>query len=248
MKRTATVIGILLIAAICGYAQQSHFEQYDADGGPAMRVYNGFDETLTISIYAAGASATNEVTCDGNVQNIDGSGTDVDTITEFAAAISACTNATGNASLVVDKDCALDTDSTDGELLDGTYTAVSGAWLEIPWDTSEALIYSVYQPGSIIIDGVNKGAPGSSPYRITQVNGNPAGTGAVTLNIYVEQTKVWESVLNVERYCTGTNSVSLTTVNLPKDMNVRVGAEQGAFVRATRATTATTGNLGFTGE
>lgn len=209
------------------------YEPYDSS--PAIRVYCGSYST-TISIYGSGAHATNSVSIAGTSTIINGSG-DIDTVAEFAAAIAAATNSAGTAVLVVDTDCSLGTDSTDGELLTGSYTSDATGWLEIPWDTSACKFYSVYVPD------VNAGGIRSSQLKVGSVYGNPAGTGNVTLDVYLDGTLAWQKLLpEVYAYTNNTKSV-----DLPVMVDIPVG-NKAVMIRATRASTATTGILGATLE
>ena len=210
-----------------------------ADEGVALRVYNGDSSaTLSILIGEAGAAATNAVAIGAVSTAIDGSGAGADTITEFAAAIVACTNAAGNAVLTVDKDCALDADSTDGELLDGTYTAVAGAWLELLWDSSENEQLDVYIP------------PASNPgFVLQKIYGNPVGTGPLTWSIYRNQSLAMQGIVELS-YALNTNDAATAlsaNIELPIDAGIYMKRGEGVFLRAVR-TTMTGGNIGFTAD
>jgi hypothetical protein len=233
MKKSTMIIALIALTGIVN-AASIHYEA--ADSSPALRVYNGGTETLTINIYEAGAAATNTVVIGSTSTTIDGSGT-TDTVAELAAAIVACTNSAGGTVLATDTDCSLGADSTDGELLSGTYTAAAGAWLEIPWDTSAALHYDVYIPDTAA------GGIRTSVAKIGTVYGNPVGTGNVTLSIYKGGTLAYQQLLP-EVYAYSNNTA---TVALPVKIDLPVGSES-ILVRATRATTATTGMIGITIE
>ena len=214
------------------------------DTSVALRVKNGYSSgTLSITIATGGASAENLVVIGTFTNTVDGSGT-IDTIAELAAAIVACTNAAGTASLVADTDSALAADSTDGELLDGTYTAAPGKWLELLWDTSTAKHYDLYLPG---------GAYGHGAYKLAKVTACPGGTGSVTMGIYQSGTLIAQKVITSPVYVNpaellygGTNVETNTMgiindVNVDWDLNIRSIGAQPIIVRATRASTATTG-------
>jgi len=181
------------------------------------------------------------------VTPVDGSGA-TDTIAEFVAALEAATNASAYA--VIDDDCSLATDSTDGELLTGTYTATPGSYVVIPWDTSVALHFDTYTDSTDI---------GGGRYRVEKIMGAPGGTGGVTLSMYKNRTLVWgpktftspEYVNPATWVDSGTNMYtnSFTAVNavwLDETVNVPITAKGRVFVRATRVTTATTGGLSMT--
>lgn len=235
MKKFTMIIALIALTGIVN-AASIHYEA--ADSSKAIRIYCGTN-TVTAAIYGAGAAATNAITINGTVNTIDGSGS-IDTIAELAAAIAACTNASGAAVLTVDTDCALADDSTDGELLTGTYTKDAKGWIEIPWDTSAALHYDVYIPDA------NAGGIRNTQAKLAGVYGNPAGTGAVTLNIYKDGALVWQKFYAEPSGVSGTNDAIVVIsngINIEEKVNLPIG-DKSILIRATRATTATTGMLG----
>lgn len=235
MKKTIITLIALLVAGLA-FADTFHVE--NADTSPALRFENLGSEAVTINIYEGGAAATNTVVVGSTSNTIDGSGA-TDTVAELAAAIVACTNSAGNPVLLADTRCSVSTDSTDGELLDGTYTiaAKSGTktyWGELLWDTSDVKWYSVYIPAARqAAEGVR------SDISLDNIYGNPIGTGNVTLDVYVDGTKSW-SLLMPEVYAYSNNTA---TVALPVTLDLPV-QRKPVMIRATRATTATTGNIG----
>lgn len=246
MKKILSIIAAALFACGSSYAQTLFAS---ADASPALRIYNAYTGTLTVVVSGAGTQAL--VTADGLVNTVDGSG-NTDTIAELTTAIAACTNASGEAKLLVDSSISLSADSTDGELLDGTYTAAAGNWLELPWDTSAALQYSAciqkapqFSPGTMIDVSKRWHVPGV----VKNVYGDITGTGNVTVSIYVNGVAKYSRVITSPKYELGAggtnvanNSVSLSDVKIPE---IAYGPQDAVLVRAARATTATTGNIGF---
>lgn len=241
MKKASLFAIIVALTALlgAGFAQAATISYKGADASPALRVFNTYTGTVSVVITTNGAGDNMSVTLDGLANAVDGSG-DTDTIAELKAVILACTNRAGLAKLVVDSDCALAADSTDGELLDGTYTATAGKWLEIPWDTSAALHYDVYIPDN------KADKTRLSRTTISSVAGSVTGTGAGTLSVYIDGTLAWQKVCaetSALHPTSGVVTVVSSVLNLPVDVGVPVGAEQAAIVRMSRATTATTGIL-----
>lgn len=245
MKRTKKKGGCRLITALAvmvllaGQAVAGSIVSKAYDAGIALRVKNSFTGDLSIVVATNGEHIV--ITCDGNATTLT-AGTSYDTISELAAGIAACTNTSGEASLTVNAEPSLAADSTDEELLDGTYTAVSGKWLNLLWDTSAAKHYSVYLPSRTYQTGVGA-------YRVSRVVGEPTGTGDVTLSIYKAGTLVNRQVITSPIYVPGTGGATNSytadnTVNVDWDVGIPFGGDEAVIVRAARATTATTGILG----
>jgi hypothetical protein len=243
MKRTKKKGGCRLITALAvmvllaGQAVAGSIVSKAYDAGIALRVKNSFTGDLSIVVATNGEHIV--ITCDGNATTLT-AGTSYDTISELAAGIAACTNTSGDASLTVNAEPSLAADSTDEELLDGTYTAVSGKWLNLLWDTSAAKHYSVYLPSRTYQTGVGA-------YRLSRVVGEPTGTGNVTLSIYKGGTLINRKVITSPVYVidsTTTNATADNTVNVDWDVGIPFGGDEAVIVRAARATTATTGILG----
>ena len=233
------ITALAVLAVMSGQAMAGSIIAKVADGSTALRVKNSFAGDLSIVVATNGEHIV--VTCDGNATTLT-AGTSYDTIAELAAGIAACTNAAGTASLTVNAEPSLAADSTDDELLDGTYTAKSGQWLDLLWDTSAALHYDVYLPSRTYQTGVGA-------YRLSKVVGDPTGTGNVTLSIYKGGTLVNRQVITSPLYVPGsggtTNSYTADdTVNVDWDVGIPFAGDEAVIVRAARATTATTGILG----
>lgn len=241
----AVVLGLLGFNALAGTV---HYE--GADSSAAFRIWNGYTGSVVVVITTNGAGNNMSVTVDGLANTVDGSGS-TDTIAELGAAIAAVTNTDGEAKLTVDTSVSLSTDSTDGELLDGTYTGAANAWLEIPWDTSACLFYQVAFPQSPIFDvnGADQGRV-PVPFTISKVQGFPTGTGNVTLSIYVDGSAQYSRVYTSPVYQLGAGGTNVADASVVIDIapGIPVGSQKSVIVRAARATTATTGNLSIIAE
>ncbi len=248
--KTFRLLGIVIAAIlVSGQVWAAQIISKVEDASVALRVKNGYDSTLTWVVTDAGG--TNTITAGGLAgQTIvnSGSGTN-DTITLIAASALALTNAAGTASLTVDQDPSLAADSVDDELLDGTYTAAAGEWLELLWDTSAHLSYDLYFPSRTYQTGV-------SAYIIDKVFGLPGGTGDLTLSIYKNRVLIDQRFItspeyvNAETFLVGGTNVSTNTlgtvnaVNLDVTLNMPFTGAKAVIIRAARGTTATTGVLG----
>lgn len=243
MKKSILTLAVI---AVAGFVFGAELIYEAADGSAAIRVYNNGSESVSITIASGGAGAANTVVIGTTTNTIDGSGA-IDTVAELAAVIGACTNSAGSMVLIVDTDCAVSTDSTDGELLDGTYTAAAGAWAELLWDTSDTLSYDLYLQDESTA-AWTKTRRGFAT--IDKVYGNPLGTGDLTVSIYVGGTKVWEKLCVEPDLISATNdAVIVVNNNIPElpltDLGIPVPANKPALVRMKRATTATTGHVGM---
>lgn len=215
------------------------------DASVAMRVKNGYTSTLTIVVTGAGTNMT--VAADAHTNTIDGNVSN--TITLLNTALLGVTNAAGTASLTINTEPSLLTDSTDGELLDGTYTAAADKWLELLWDTSAHLSFDLYFPSRTYQTGV-------SAFILEKVQGVPGGTGNATVSVYKNRTLIGQKIIASPEYrpssflSGGTNSIVINTfdtlndVSLDWDLNMPFTGKDPVIIRATRATTATTGVIG----
>lgn len=246
--KTVCVVAALFAAALP--ARAGGVLYVAADEAAALKIYNGYTGTFTAVIGTGGASNIMPFTVDGNANVIDGSG-NTDTIAELSAAIRAVTNAAGQSKLIVDDSVSLGTDSTDGELLDGTYTALPNTWVTIPWDTSAALHHSVAlskapqripgtqtDVGRVAVGGVVK-----------SITGDLTGTGNATVAVYVDGSlKYGPITITSPKYELGAGGTNVANASVVLDLspNIPFGKQSAVIVRATRATTMTTPNLTVT--
>ena len=208
------------------------------DTSVALRVKNGYDATLTIVVSGSGTNFT--VACDANTNTIDGDVAGCDIISELDAAILACTNAAGEASLTINAEPSLAADSTDGEMLDGTYTAAPGKWLELLWDTSAHLSLDLYFPSRTYQTGV-------SAYILDKVQALPTGTGNVTASIYKGGTLIAQKVIVSPVYVPSSGSAATNNyvvdavANLSWELDMPFTGKDAVIIRAARGTTLTAG-------
>ena len=250
-KNTCRLLGIMAaMILVSGQVWAAQIISKVEDASVALRIYNGYDSTLTWVVTDAGG--TNTITAGGLAgQTIinSGSGTN-DTIALMATSAKALTNAAGTASLTVDQDPSLAADSVDSELLDGTYTAAAGEWLELLWDTSAHLSFDLYFPDRDVQTGV-------SAYIIDKVYGLPGGTGNLTLSIYKNRVLIDQRFITSPAYVLpetlvfnsgdGTNTLgTVNAINLDVNLNLPLTGKDPVIIRAARGTTATTGVISAT--
>ncbi len=237
MKKFSVIaIAMMLFVA---FAQADSFHSKGADKSRAIRVYNGDTQSVSMVITTNGAGSNCRVVIGTCTNTIDGDSASYDIVSELAAAIGAATNVAGTPPLIVDTDCAVSTDSTDGELLDGTYTAAAGKWFELLWDTSAALHYDVY------LEDQNVKGSTRDDLILKNITCDPTGTGNATLAVYVDTTNVWQKTYVQPSTVSGTNDsafVIANTITIDENLNLPVG-RKSVLVRVSRATTATTGVL-----
>lgn len=251
-KLFGVVALIAAIAFLTGPTWAAQIVSKSTDESVAFRLYNGYTGTLTL-VVSPGATPTNTVTCDGNATTrILTNG--ADTVATLGAFIVACTNAAGAASIEINSEPSLSTDTIN--LLAGTYTALPGKWVDVLWDTSGCKHFDLYMPSRSYQTGV-------APYILKMVNCVPGGTGDATAYIYKGGTEVARKVITspvyvnpstwVTPYAAGTTDVSAAYTNsytadnnvtLEWLLNMPFSGKDAVIVRVTRGTTATTGIIG----
>ena len=244
-KNTCRLLGIMAaMILVSGQVWAAQIISKVEDASVSMRVKNGYDTTLTIVVASAGGSITGVV--GGLAFDLTIGGGTNDTITEVAASVSALTNAAGTTSLTVNKEPSLNADSCDAELLDGTYTAAEGKWLELLWDTSAHLSLDLYFPSRTYQTGV-------SAYILDKVQSLPTGTGDVTASVYKNGTLIASKVITSPSYVlpetllTGGTNINtntlgtVATVNLDWELDMPFTGKDAVIVRAARGTTLTAG-------
>ena len=176
---------------------------------------------------------------------------------QAVAWINSITNATGTHVLTAAPWEALTTDTLTNNLMVTTNEVIKNVWdlNRFKWDTSVVLHYDVVPDSPASFNGAPAGG-----YALADVFGSPSGTGNVTLDVYLNDTLAYERTVTSPVYTLpatllwgGTNvqtntlttdaTVSLDglTGNFPL---IKIGGGVKCLVRATRATTATTGIIG----
>lgn len=235
---------MLLAGPLCA-ADVTHEVYFQEDKSPALRFKNisKFDVTI---VAPAGDSAgcgvlVYDSTTVSNVVDLSGAG--ADTITEIGPLFGAATNYKGKAVLLVDANCSLAADSTDDELSDSqTIELQPGDVGVLTWDTSDSKFYSTYIPNSSA-----SFAPNPARKEIESIFGSVGGTGNITVNIYKNGTEVFTDIIVSPVTVSLTNvtdEVSPARLLDYRTFKFGVGEGEDTMIRATRATTGTTGGLG----
>jgi len=248
MKRLIVTLFVMLLVVSSGYAGDQHWQAEDTS--PAIWIHNTGTEKATITIYEDDG-ATNRVVIGSTVTVMDMSGTAIDTAAELASAVASATNSAGKKPLKAIVATSSDSETVDAELLVNTSgVAIEGGdWGSIPLDTSDVKYFSIFLPAS-------KNGPASrGTVDIKKIYGDIGGTGNITVEIYVDQVQKYQSSIVSPAYVpsfSDTNSVSVGHAAdevgpgiLDIDLDFTVGRSENCLIKATRATTGTTGGIGI---
>lgn len=252
MKIMMAALTVVFLGGVCLAQDSGYIRAYNSeDAAPILKVQNTGSEKVVITWTAL----SNVVVIIGNTTNttIDTGGASYDTVAELATAIAACTNSTGVKVLNVDYWCSLGTDSLTNNFAITTNTIASAnhEWVTAgTWDTSTHLAFNTAI------------APSDNPLVLQSIDGSVGGTGDITIDVYSHnrsdkvQTKIaswlYISPLYILDSSTAamTNQITRADNVMPGVFNltplVSVSRSQGILVRASRATTATTGGVGIT--
>ncbi len=223
MRKIAIGFMVILILAVCvGTTFAEIFVSNADEAAPFVIRYKDVGAAGTITI------TTNQViVSDGGTTNsyIYGDET-APTLGGVVSDINSSTNSSGLKNFEAVLFCGLSADVvTNAYLLPLSATTLNASWsYAAKWDTSTCKHYDVAT--SIMI-----GSGGVSAGRVDRIFGFPTGTGASTINLYVNGTSRWLKLV-------ATNPAALND-----EIDVWVGNQTG-FLRAANATTATTGQLG----
>lgn len=242
MKKIISVcLGVLVVSAALGADFTRKY--YSEDNSPALRIKNGYTGNITLAV-------TNATL--GNVDVSDGTTTSnivvtsATTMSTLANYIAAYTNAAGKKLLTVDIECSVSSDTVSNKMMQVTSTNKPAAWSTgLRWDTSACLFYSTYFPSGA------DGGDGNAKV-LDSVWGDITGTGNITLNIYADDTEIYQKVYVSPVYVwaaiTGTTNLntadSIGPGQILEKLSIPFGGDENVLIRATRATTATTGGIG----
>ena len=241
--------------ALSVQAQESYsWKQYDTES-PFLIKYTGTGSATVTVVTATGITINDS----GNETNVDAT----NTIATVMGLINACTNAAGVKNFSTQIWGGLAADTCTIKLLAASATVLTpGQWSTVvKWDTSVGLtadcVLSTIGPGDSVI----------TPRLLTSIFGDPIGTGNVTLRVYNDGTSVFQKtytspvyvnpasggggtiitmsgstdvVTRVTNTIAGITYTADATVEINEPVNIRLSAGKVAFVRATRATSATT--------
>lgn len=241
-KLIMVILAMLLAVPIMGNAQDTASK------------FNTADTACPVIVKYIGSSTNNfTITANNLTAVFDGSSSTKSlgptiTTADVAGFLNAITNGDGHAVFKAKVWEALSTDIVTNKIRQCTNFVAGSTWDKsiFKWDTSVALTYDA------ICDVPNSAGMPMGAYEITGIVGDPTGTGNVTLNVYGDDTMLYQKTFTSPVYVptdVGTTNtaadavVTLESANFP---GIWIGAGQRGLVRATRATTATTGGVGAT--
>lgn len=245
MKRISTILLVLAAFCVlpCLVLAGDSWRDYD-EASPLLVRYNNSNGTGTIAVIAT----TITITDDGNA-NTYSMATGSTTVADIYTAITTATNTSGDKNFEASYSCALAADIvTTNYLVVGTNTLDKEWDDDLKWDTSTCLHYDV----PISMPSPYKGTGYMGTRNVSGIYGSPDGTGNVTLSMYVDGSKRFGRTYLSPVGVAGINAGASAATNLTENgvypdiqftRGIRVG-RVNAFVRAARATTATTGGLG----
>ena len=237
-KRFTVILTIAVLAIFATIAAQAGSVWNAADSAAPFAVrYMDADNVGTITV----TTNTIVLTDDGNTNTITYAAA-YNTLSEIVAGINAATNTAGtkNFEAVYWAGLAADT-VTNTYIVNLAATTVTRQWnYDAKWDTSVCKHYDSAAGVMVNTTPVTAG-------KINRIFGDPAGTGNVTVTLYVDGSVKWQRAITSPVYVLGVASATNVADNASPfdfELDIPVGS-QSAFVRAARATTATTGGIGI---
>lgn len=239
---------------VAGAMQAVNAQVVETKAVPGVSVYNTEDTPKVFRIKYNGSSTTATISNSVDtlwIKDADASGITTVIMTGNAGAtltsMLAATNSTGSKNFQVELVNALAADTISNVVLAAANVSLAdGQWHEVvKWDTSQSKTYNTCSYGD-----------GASARWLTTLYGNPGGTGDLTLNVYLDGTEVYSKVITSPYYVpaqitstTNTNT-AINVVNVWENLGsattygIYVAPKSKCLIRATRATTATTGSIG----
>lgn len=233
--KTCTLVALCVLCAVGAVAEDSKYVFFAEDTAPILRLRYTGPEVATFT------STTNSV-----VILIDTTGTtntfSTTTPSDVVATIIGAKDDEGDTEMEVDLFCAIGTETADNNVLaTTTFTMLRGVWYEVLfWDTSKVLHFDTawWAPEEYELPGV-----------LDAVYGLPGGTGAVTVSVYVTNDTGGRTLAMTKSYpTTWPTGQATNTCDIEHNIRQWGGLPTGmrtVYVKAARATTATTGGIGI---
>jgi len=245
MNRKKVIIGLLVVLLpVLAFGQGWVWEGADSSEALVIRYVGGNTATATVAaagLTLADGDASSTVTFTNATMSID----------TLIATASAITNAAGKKVFQVSKWMALGSDVVSNQFITATNVIKKKQSVAVcKWDTSTVLHYDVMGSWNNLGTVLNTVEGGRT---INRIAGDVTGTGNVTLRVYADDDVVYQKAVVSPTYAlpaadNGTNITTNTAVNavyLNEELGIRVKTGDRTWIRALRATTATTGGIGI---
>lgn len=242
VKYIAMFIAVCL-TGINAFSQGSAWRGADVSAPVLVKYIGAATETVTITPTASNITVAGDSLVPSQEITIGSGGT----LATVLAGLNAITNTSGALVIKAVYWEGLSTDVASNAIVATAFVLKNANVWEKPilWDTSTHLSYNVV-PDNPTASGKPYGG-----YRLTGIMGEATGTGDVTVGVYFDGVAAFVDTVTSPTYVkaldNNTNTVN-NLVSLGKEVNLGGGiivpTGTRCLVRATRATTATTGGIG----
>lgn len=239
-KIIVSLISVLSLVGVVLAEQDGVTTYNEEDAAPAIRVM--WTGTASTNLHANWTSTTTTITLAEGVVSSNITLVLSKSWTNILNEINGFTNASGKSNFKAELLNAELFDTISNKVQAVSLVDIQdGKWHEfMKWDTSVSLTFDASRPAEL------------GGYRVNKIYGEPNGTGNITAQAWVDGKEVYYKTIVSPVYVyssTGTTYVASDEVHdLDKDVNIYVGKNQRFHLRLTRATTATTGGVGFSTE
>lgn len=255
MKKLINIIiialGIGLTAPSVVHAQSQLYAL--GSTGVAIRIYNGYTGSLSIACLNAGSNFA--IVANGQANTIPV--TAFTNAASLALAFGGVTDAANRAYAVADISQSLPTDTIVGMLTAGSNTVAAGGWIRFYYNTTLTKAYQTGIPRPLLVapgqsfQVLDVDRPNMTPLIATLLQGQPTGTGTVTVAAYINGQPAYSRTILTPTYVLGAGNTNVASedVSFSLPTRIRIGPTDSFILRATRATSApATGNIGATIE
>jgi len=243
ITRIISTLSALLIASAVVAGEVAVYEAEDSS--PVIRILNGYSDDATFSFTRSAATGDWAIVVgDTTATFINPYAGGTATVAELVSWITSFTNAEGGNRLTVDADPSISSSSVSNVMVLASQTIKQGKWGEpFHYDTSLAKFYSVYLPGADV------GGQGGVDRKIKKIYGSIGGTGSITINTYLNGTEYGERIIVSPAYVSGVASATNVSDEVGPGIldlldEIPFGNTDNLLIKATRATTGTTGGIG----
>jgi len=242
IKRTISIVAALLVCASFAVAE-SVWTDYDS-AHPLLVRYMGAEETATIQVTSMSVIQITDTTTTTTTYN-------AITLAALKAAITAAKDDEDDMEWECIVWAGLDADSlANDDFVAAAANAVGKEWnTSVTEDTSAVKFYNLVPQPYPFGNYAGRGVGNSGGYTITDIIGEPAGTGDATVSVYVDgETRLFYQTIERPKYINSATYTTLTAnnivdlgLNIDVGKGVKVGSSKIGLIRVQRETTATIG-------